>query len=148
MAFVNEKISDADRMTFNSFNLKNPITKETLNSRRWVIDRERNAFLVGLGGQGIYGCEIPMFYALIWNKNMIMLETFSKAAGSNSTGMEFNWKITRIEAPECLMKDKDEMMDMIKEALIAYDTSDNNGSATKVNFDYIATPWFIREVNK
>lgn len=45
MAFINEKISDSDRMMFNSFNLRNPITKGTLNKRRWTIDRERNAYL-------------------------------------------------------------------------------------------------------
>ncbi|PYG83913.1 hypothetical protein LY28_03761, partial [Ruminiclostridium sufflavum DSM 19573] len=68
--------------------------------------------------------------------------------GRKSTGMEYNWKITRIEAPECLLKDKDEMMDIIKDALIAYDTGDKNYSYVKVNFEYIASPWFIKEVNK
>lgn len=145
MAFVYEKIPETDREWFSSFNLKNPITKETLNSRRWTIDRERNSFLVGLGGQGIYGSEIPMFYALIWNKRVIMLETFSKAIGNNSSGMEFFWKITKIKAPESLLKDKDEMMNMIQEAFIAYDTSDKKGCLTKVNFDFIATPWFFKE---
>ncbi|PYG83910.1 hypothetical protein LY28_03758, partial [Ruminiclostridium sufflavum DSM 19573] len=137
-----------DREYFNSFNLKNPVTNEILNSRRWVIDRERNAVLIGLGGQGIYGCEIPMFYALIWNENIIMLETFSKAIGNNAIDTDFYWKITRIEAPECFLKDNTEMMDMIKEALTAYATRSKNDSVTKVNFDYIASPWFIREVNK
>ncbi|MEC1641056.1 hypothetical protein P9E76_08590 [Schinkia azotoformans] len=50
MAFINEKISEVDREYFDTFNLKNPITKETLHSRRWTIDRKRNAFLVVLGG--------------------------------------------------------------------------------------------------
>lgn len=148
MAFIKEKISESDRVIFNSYNLKNPITRETLNSRRWTIDRERNAFLVALGGQGIYGSEIPMYYALIWNGKVITLETFSKATGSNSTGMEFYWKITKIEAPECLLKDKDEMMNLIKEAFIAYDIGDTKVITSKFNFDFIASPWFIKEVNK
>lgn len=88
-----------------------------------------------------------MFYALIWNKNIIELETFSKARRKSDTFMEFWWKVTRIEAPECLFKDKDEMMELIKEALIAEDISNiKNCDTTKVNFDFIAKPVFIMEV--
>ncbi|EKN62895.1 hypothetical protein P9E76_08595 [Schinkia azotoformans] len=89
-----------------------------------------------------------MYYALIWNKSVIMLETFSKATGSTAAGMEFFWEITEIEAPECLLKNKDEMMDMIKGAIIAYETGFTTGRTIKVNFDFIATPCFVKEVGK
>lgn len=68
MAFVNEKISEKDKEYFNSFNLKNPVTGDLLFSRKWTIDRKRDVFLVGMGGQGFYESEIPMYYALVWKK--------------------------------------------------------------------------------
>lgn len=146
MPFINEKIPEKDREIIDSFNLIKPISKSPCKPRRWTIDREGNAFLVGLEGQGFYSSEIPMFYALIWNKKIIQLETFSKAEDTSTTFKEYWWKITRIEAPECLFKDKNEMMELIKEALIASDISNIENCDTKVNFDFVAKPIFIMEV--
>ncbi|PYG85611.1 hypothetical protein LY28_03299 [Ruminiclostridium sufflavum DSM 19573] len=71
MAFIYEKIPEGDREYFNSFNLKSPFTDKLLYSSEWTIDREREAFMAGLGGQGTYESEIPMFYALVWRKSII-----------------------------------------------------------------------------
>lgn len=147
MSFVNEKISEIDREMLDSFNLIKPISKSRCDARRWTIDRERSALLVGLEGQGFYGGDMPGFYALIWNKNVIKLETFSKANDSSPTYKEFWRKVTKIEAPECLFKDKDEMMELIKEAIIAEAIKFVKGCCEiKVNFDFIAKPIFIMEV--
>ncbi|PYG85610.1 hypothetical protein LY28_03298 [Ruminiclostridium sufflavum DSM 19573] len=77
-----------------------------------------------------------------------MMETFSKGIGKYNTGVEMWWKITKIEAPKRLLKDKDEMMVLLKEAFDAHGTSGKRDCVTKVNFDFIATPWFICEGNK
>lgn len=143
MAFVNEKIPSSDREWFNSFQLKDPFTRKLLESRSWTIDRERNAFLVGLGGQGIYDSDIPMYYALIWNNNIIYMDTFSAGNGNVSSGIEMFWKITKIEAPGNLLQDQDEMMALIKEAFDAKGFAGRRDCVTSVHFDYIATPGFV-----
>lgn len=74
---------------------------------------------------------------------MIVLETFSDGKGSISTGIEKWWKITSIEAPECLLKYNDKMLELIKEAIEAEGFGD---CVTRVNFEYVAEPWFTREV--
>jgi hypothetical protein len=147
MAFVNEEISEKDKEYFNSFNLKSPFTRnEPIEPWKWIIDRERDAFLVALGGQGYYESEIPRFYALIWKKNIIKIETFRNGIGSFSTGVEIWWKITKIEAPECMIEDNTEMVELIKEALDAEGSGGRRDCVTRVNFDYIAEPRYIREV--
>jgi hypothetical protein len=79
-------------------------------------------------------------------KNVIVLETFSDGKGSISTGIKKWWKITKIEAPECLLKDSDEMLGLIKEAFDAEGFAGRIDCVTRVNFDYLTEPRFIPEV--
>jgi len=143
MAFENEKISEVDRELFNSFNLKSPFTGEALQSRRWVIDREREAYLIALGGQGMYYSEVPMFYAFIWKNNVVKLETFENSKGDILSGYETKWKINRIEAPKSLLQDHEVLMNLIKEAFISEASPSKKDVLSIVHFDYIATPWFV-----
>jgi hypothetical protein len=72
MAFVNEKISQADREWINSLGIISMSTGRTIITPNWVIDREREVFLVSIGGgQGFYTSEAPQFFALVWGKNVI-----------------------------------------------------------------------------
>lgn len=146
MAFVNERISENDREYFNSFSLKSPFTDQPLYAREWTIDRERDVFLVGLGGRGTYDSDIPMFYALIWENEVILLDTYCKGEGNYSTGIEMWWKITKIIAPDALIKNMEEMLELIKEAFDAIGFAGVRECVTKVNFDFVAEPVFIREV--
>lgn len=147
MAFVNEAISEADMDIFNSYKLESPFTANLLiEPYKWTIDRERDVFLVSLGGQGREHSEIPEYYALVWKKNIIIMETFSGGVGSASTGVEKWWKITSIKVPESLMQEKDTVMDLIKEAFDAYGSRNRRDCVKKVEFRFIATPVFIREV--
>jgi len=51
MAFIEEKItSEEDLAIFNSFNFINPVYDEPAKPNYWIIDRERNAFLLCVGG--------------------------------------------------------------------------------------------------
>ncbi len=143
MAFVNERIPENDREYFNSFNLLSPFTDEPIFAREWTIDRERDAFLVGLAGQGTYESDIPMFYALVWKKNVIILDTYSKGEGNYSKGIEMWWKITKIKAPDTLIKNMEEMLELIKEAFDAFGFAGIRECVTKVNFDFVAEPEFI-----
>lgn len=115
MAFIKKKTSEADREFIDSFHFINPVTNEKRHPRYWTIDQERNIFLIGLGGQGYYASEIPMFSALIWNKCVIMLETFSSSIKNDSGVKECFWKITKIKAPICLLEKSDEMIEIIKQ---------------------------------
>jgi len=147
MAFVNEDITEEkDIELFNLFNFKNPVSDEKLRPRKWTIDREREAFVVGLGGRGFYDSEIPTFYALVWKRNVIILETYSKGQGNYSTGIEMWWKISKIKAPEILIQDQQTIINLIKGAFDAQGFAYERDRVTRVNFDYIAKPSFVKEV--
>ncbi|WP_150269086.1 hypothetical protein [Paenibacillus tepidiphilus] len=143
MAFISERIAEADREQLHSLQLKDPFTNQPLQPRRWTIDRERNAILVGLGGQGIYGGETPLLYVLVWNHHFIYLDTFKAGEGNLSTGIEMFWKVTKIEAPGELHRNHEELVDVIREALDAEGYAGRRDCVTKVNFEYIAEPVFI-----
>lgn len=146
MAFVNEKILEADMDMFNSFNLKSPFTRKPIEPWMWTIDRERDIVLVEMEGQGYEHSEIPMFYALVWKKNVIIMETFSWGKGNYTIGAEIWWKIRSIRIPESLIAEKDTIIKLIKEAFDAYGSEHKRAHVKKVNFEYIATPFFMPEV--
>jgi len=51
MAFIREKITtEEDLAFFNSFNFIDPVYDRPTKPNYWIIDRERNAFLVCVGG--------------------------------------------------------------------------------------------------
>lgn len=141
MSFINEKIPESDRELYDSFNLSSPFTNKPVESRKWTIDRERNAFLIALGGRGYWDSDIPHYYAFIWKNNVIKIETFSKEHGNANTGIEVRRKITSIKMPEKLMPEKDVVMELVKEAFEVHGFLWRKSN--KVNFDYIASPLFI-----
>ncbi|EKN62896.1 hypothetical protein P9E76_08600 [Schinkia azotoformans] len=146
MTFINETISEVDKEKFYSFNFKNPVTLDPVKARKWTIDRESNAFLIGLGGQGSEFSEIPMFYAFVWKNDVIMMETFSRGTGNAQSGVELWWKITRIEIPEKLKSDKEVIVEQIKKAFDEYGSFHRRDHVKGVYFDVIAEPVFVRKV--
>ncbi len=148
MAFVYEKISESDREWINSFGIISMSTGEPIMTPYWAIDREREVFLVSIGGgQGFYTSEAPQYFAMVWGKNLIKLATFSEGDGKISSGVKMRWKITQIDAPESLLNVKGELIELIKEAIGALGIAGRN-CVSKTDFEYIASPRFIREVKK
>lgn len=69
MAFVYGNISQSDSEWINSFGIKSMSTRKPIITPNWVIDREREAFLVSIGGgQGFYTSEAPQYFAMVWGK--------------------------------------------------------------------------------
>lgn len=143
MAFVNELISEVDREAFYSFKFKNGVTRKSIQAWRWTIDRERDIFLVSLGGQGFERSEIPEFFALVWRNNVIRMEAFNKECGDIQSGVEIWWRITRIEIPEILRSEQEIIIELIKEVFDAYGSSHKRNIVKRINFDMIATPIFV-----
>ena len=53
MAFINETLTEQDKAWFASFNFQSVFTRDLVPvPRKWTIDRERDAVLIGLEGQG------------------------------------------------------------------------------------------------
>lgn len=146
MAFVNEIISEADQEMLKSYKFANPVTGEPVVPKRWTVDRERDIFLIGLGGRGAYVSEIPMFYTLVWKGKRIGLQTYRDAKGDYQSGTELWWKITKINVPESLKPQEKMLIELIKEVIDAYGSANKRDHVTKENFDLIAAPTYVKDV--
>jgi len=146
MAFVNETISEKDKARYDSFGFKSPFTDEPVPAWKWTIDRERDIFLVPLGGRGLEASEIPMYWILVWRGNVICFETYRRGRGNYQEGAELWWRITRISMPEKLRCDSEKAIEIIREALDAHGSGFKRDHVIKVHFEEIASPAFIPEV--
>jgi hypothetical protein len=117
MAFVNEVISEADKSKYGAFNFKSPFTGDPVSPRKWAIDRERDAFLVSLGGRGGERSEIPAFFVLVWKGEVIRFDAFTKGRGDAQSGVEKWWNIFAISIPKHLESQREEILQLIREAI-------------------------------
>lgn len=116
MAFVFEKVPEKDYEFFKSMGLKNCWGNGTyllINGMQWCADRERNAYLVGIGGG--YD-EMPYFYDLWWNGYVIRMETKRGGKGNYDTGVDIIWIIKRIPIPRDIWEYRNDIIIMINEA--------------------------------
>lgn len=92
-----------------------PVTKEMkFNNPEWLIDRERNVFLTGLGGGAL---EIPKFFALVWNNNIIVFALNYEQKKDETGQYTVTLTILRIFAPKGFVGADNEIIELIKEAL-------------------------------
>jgi hypothetical protein len=119
MTFVTEAIQEADKPWFESFKLKSPFTDIPTSPSKWTVDHERQMFLVSLGGEGMKGSEMPLYYAFICNGMVLKLETTEDAKGSPESGVEVTWHVTKILVPKVLGVDDSQLSAWIKQAFQA-----------------------------
>ena len=117
MAFIYEVVPEKDYDFFISMGLKNCWGNDTLTlskgSTKWCADRERNAYIVNIGGG--YD-EMPYFHDLWWNGTVIRMETLCSGSGNYETGVDMIWILKKIPVPKELLESKDEITGMINEA--------------------------------
>lgn len=101
MAFVNEKLTEKDKEFIASFQFHNPIgMKEELVKipEKWTVDRNRELYLICLGGQGYrFSDEFPPdYYILIVKNTVIEITVQHNSIGNNTDGIDVTWRITSI----------------------------------------------------
>ena len=120
MAFVFEKVPEEDWEFFRSMGLKDCWGARLLDiteRSKWCADRERNAYLVGIGG-GYQ--DMPHFYDLWWNGYTIRMEVVETGDGNYDTKVNIIWNIWRIPIPKEIWDKRDEIMGLITEAFSVY----------------------------
>ena len=121
MGFVKEKITtEEDKARFNAYGLIYPLSKkpvEITNRTEWVIDRERNIVMKPLGS-GPH--EVPDFFVLILPEGRVYFEGFRKVTGDGPGTQEIWWEFIRVDIPISIRLLKQEILDLIEEAMNAY----------------------------
>lgn len=116
MGFVFEKVPEEDWDFFMSMGLKDCWGSNPLNVSEcsaWCADRERNAYLVPIGG-GFR--EMPNYYDLWWNGHTIRMEIGDGGNGNYNVGVDLVWFIHKISIPKEIWQYKGEIMNMITDA--------------------------------
>jgi hypothetical protein len=122
--FINEDIPDPDLKNFDVSSLKNifgkPFKFEPFGKPKWTVDRERNAFLLYVGGGGgdHLGTPREETHALWWNGDVASF-TGDLIVTQDESGKVLTWDRPRLHLPDHLKSRRDEFLALVREALDA-----------------------------
>jgi hypothetical protein len=103
MAFANEYLTDEEE-------------RKKYGSAHVTIDRERDAWLTRSGGGG----ERPDFVELHWQGEEIKMHAYQSRAKTVDDKLIITWQIAKMSIPEKLEIHRPEILQMVREALIAH----------------------------
>ena len=136
MAFVFEKVLEKDVPFFNSLGIKNWTgnhPKEIIPGRTtWCVDREKKAFLMGLGGGRADEPHISVFW---WDGFEIRIEENSTTEKSKNGKLVS--RILRMLIPKKAYDKRNEIAQLILEALMVIQDHDEISLDRKINNEYI-----------
>ncbi|SBT04723.1 conserved hypothetical protein [Candidatus Accumulibacter aalborgensis] len=145
MAFVNETLTEQDKAWFATFNFRSVFsTRDPIPApRKWTIDRDRDAVLISLEGQGAEGYDVPpTFMVLIWSGQVIRIQAYNRGEGNFWDGTEEWWRLTYIGIPKTLAPQAATVLQLIQEALDAQGTAHRRDIVKAVHIQ-LPTPKFI-----
>jgi hypothetical protein len=121
IAFQIEAINTPElRAEFDAFKFTYPMSNTPLESRRWVVDRERDLYLVNRGGGSPR--ELPFFFCLVFNEDIrVDCEGTMDAKGEiYPDGEAITWNISSVQIPKSQAHRCDEIMGWLYDALKLY----------------------------
>jgi hypothetical protein len=122
MGFSRQKLSGADIERVKRYNI---IPKFGVLPVEWIIDRNRDAFLVCVGGRR-GSDEIPGEYAFVSHGQVAKFEAFvaftKQAERSSQTEINL-WEVNRIRLWAPLIHEADDFLTLISEAIAEYSAS-------------------------
>ena len=122
MAFAVETIETPERRAeFDAFKFTFPASGRPAESKRWVVDRDRNLFFAGLGGGAF---EMPYFFRLVSKEGVIAdCEGTYQVMGKDEVypdGLNVVWSVSLIEIPKAQKDRVEEVLAWLREAFLAY----------------------------
>lgn len=124
MAFKNEKISEQDRawvaklVNYESIKAISRWVHRFSIPSTWTVDRDRKAFLIGLGGGGGPDDVGRMPYAvLVLDGQVIVFNLVERSTGSGAVGLHKTVEVHDLILPTALVATKEEIKELLSEAL-------------------------------
>jgi len=119
MAFVNELIGDEDKRRIDWAKFRAWPFTQPVSPWKWTIDRERDVFLIPLGGRGPDG-ERPEVFALVWKGQMVRFEASATGEGSGKFWSTLHWKVGNVSVPEMLQSCRTQVIELVVQSLSAH----------------------------
>lgn len=138
MAFVNEKIPEAEKEKFTFPVVTDPDGfKPTL--WKWTIDREQEAFLVFTRseGGGYEGTQLTWHCVLNWKGELIHFAADPILGGHVDAGQIMVWRVYHVQIPSTLQSKREAVLQLIREALdaVGYVYDREHYVAVNITFD-------------
>ncbi len=130
MAFVGERISEADKDKVNMENLWAMIP-HAQHPSFWSVDRVRAIYLFDTGAQG--GPEVPELYCLDIRGELVLFHASLTGTGNWTVGVELFWKVFDLRIPSSIQMSLEEIEQLIREGLDAYGQLGDRSHAKSVN---------------
>lgn len=134
MAFINELVPEELKPTFDIevfYDPRRTLFKQ-MSFYRWVVDHERNLFLIRLGGGGSWegeGYPKPSeYFAFSYKGEVINFESLYSSNNYKTHGGDLigYWEIFNINLSSSLANKREEIQQLLKEAFEAYGDSLSN----------------------
>ena len=125
MAFVSELVPEEQKTKFDQKVFHSPWTPtQALEPYKWVIDRERDVFVIRLGGdppwEGGNAPKPKLYLALSWKGEVIKFEAVYEESGrvrdGNAVG---NWDVVGVHIPKAFVEHRSMVLELIQEGLDA-----------------------------
>ncbi len=143
MTFVKELVPDEQKAKLDPKVFHSPWTpKQPLRPYQWVIDRERDVFVISLGEDPPWeGGDAPkpkQYLALSWKGNVVKFEAAYQETGrvrdGNAVG---HWEVLAAHIPQALDPHRNAVLELIREGLEAMgDFLCNRERLSKVNIHF------------
>jgi hypothetical protein len=105
-------------MSFSNEYLTDEAERKKYGGAHVTLDRNRDAWLTRSGTAGKPE-EFPQFIELHWKGEEIKMHAYEFQAGKVEEGFVITWKVAKMKIPKILEKYRHEILEMVRDALIA-----------------------------
>jgi hypothetical protein len=142
MAFVNEFVPEEQKDKFDPevFNLG--LARPPSRPYRWVIDRERDIFLIHVRGSGSGGGQgdgyiPPHHYSLSYEGLIVKFEAEVRSHEKTKNCLVRNWVVKNLTLPPELKDKKNQVIELLKEAIAVHGDSSGTPDADIVEVNIL-----------
>ncbi len=120
MAFVNELVTEEQKTKIDP-KIFYRAYRGPRDLYRWVVDREREVFVVHVGSGLPWDGTGPRpgeYFALSWKGEVVKFEALVVAEGTRQS-WKGHWDVMEVHIPDAFSARRDEVLELIREGLMA-----------------------------
>ncbi|MEZ4600498.1 MAG: hypothetical protein R2940_11985 [Syntrophotaleaceae bacterium] len=134
-AFYNTELTDADKQRIGYDALRNPQVNQPIWTRTWTVNPEGDAFLMHIGGGG---CRedycVPDYFLLSHQGVRVRVDAWEREAATDKPRLRnIRWEIIRIHWPKDCPVAKDDLKQVLTEALACFGRTGLSGAYLNID---------------
>ena len=135
MSFVYEEVGEENKEIWESIGWKDCFDNELgfYKERQWSIDKEKNIYLVKIGGY----IDTPKFWDMSYDGRIVVI---GRTKGNNSKCVIFNWMIMKINIPKSLWEKRQDIVEQIINAASVVRSTAPLEKVININVEVLCEP--------